>query len=212
VIYSDGGGGHPALRDGHLAQLRNALVRGAGFGCVHYAVEVPKGPAGQDWLDWLGGYFETNWSVNPFWTPQFNPLPSHPITRGVHPFSVRDEWYYHMRFRPGMREVTPLLSALPPADTLKRRDGAHSNNPAVRAAVLERHEPQVVMWAAKRPDDSRSFGFTGGHYHRNWGQDDFRKIVLNALLWVSGLDVPPQGVASHVTPEDLRQNLDRKGR
>ncbi len=209
VIYADGGRGHPALRDGHRAQLRNALERGAGFGCIHYAVEVPK-EEGAAWLAWLGGYFETGWSVNPFWTATFDTFPAHPITRGVHPFSLRDEWYYHMRFRPEMRGITPLLRDLPPAGSLQRPDGPHSNNPAVRAAVLERHEPQVVMWAATRPEGGRSFGFTGGHYHRNWGQDDFRKIVLNALLWVSGVEVPANGVESRVTPEELQRNLDRR--
>ena len=38
-------------------------------------------------------------------------LPDHAITRGVRPFAIEDEWYYHMRFRPGMRDVVPLLTA-----------------------------------------------------------------------------------------------------
>jgi hypothetical protein len=42
----------------------------------------------------------------------------------------------------------------------------------------------------------------------NLGDDNFRKLVLNALVWVAKGDVPANGVASHVTQEDLLQNLD----
>ena len=34
--------------------------------------------------------------------------------------------------------------------------------------------------------------------------------MLNSLLWTSGLDVPVEGVASTVTPEELMANIDVK--
>ena len=37
-------------------------------------------------------------------------------------------------------------------------------------------------------------GFTGGHFHDNWGNENFRKVVLNAIVWVAKGDVPPQGI------------------
>ena len=37
-------------------------------------------------------------SCNPIWSPRFDFFPKHPITRGVKPFSVKDEWYFNMRF------------------------------------------------------------------------------------------------------------------
>ncbi len=212
VIYSDGGGGHIAIQGERLGQLRNAVNRGAGMGCIHYACEVPKDRGGKEWLEGIGGYFETHWSVNPHWDATFDSLPKHVVTRGVKPFEMRDEWYYHMRFPEGMEGVTPILSDLPPESTLTRRDGPHSGNPHVRAAVLERQEPQHVMWLAERPDGSRGFGFTGGHFHKNWAQDDFRKVVLNAIVWISELSVPGNGVLSSVTPEDMAKNLDKKRR
>jgi type 1 glutamine amidotransferase len=212
VIYSDGGGGHPGIQGDHLQQLSKAIKNGAGFGCVHYAVEVPKDKGGQEWLNWIGGYFETDWSVNPFWTADFKELPKHPVTRGVKPFKQEDEWYYHMRFQPDMKGVTPILSALPPADSLKRNDGPHENNPAVRAAVLERKEPQHVMWVFDRPDGGRGFGFTGGHPHKAWGNEGFRKVVLNAILWIAKVEVPENGVQFAVSPDDLKANLDAKGK
>ena len=56
----------------------------------------------------------------------------------------------------------------------------------------------------------RSFGFTGGHFHDNWGNDQFRKVVLNGFLWLAKVDVPQAGVESEVTEEDLNSNLDPK--
>lgn len=211
VIYSDGGGGHPAIQDNRLEQLKSVLDKGAGFGCVHYAVEVPKERGGKELLRWIGGYFETYWSVNPFWDASFDNLPAHPVTRGVKPFKMRDEWYYHMRFAENMNGVTPILSALPPADTLKRGDGPHSNNPFVREAVLTNKEPQHVMWVYERPEGGRGFGFTGGHSHKNWGNENFRKVVLNAILWIARADVPPNGVDVSLSEDDLKENLDVKG-
>ena len=42
------------------------MDRGAGFMAIHYAVEVKKGNTqGDAFLKWVGGYFETYWSVNP---------------------------------------------------------------------------------------------------------------------------------------------------
>ena len=32
------------------------------------------------------------------WAPKFETFPSHPVTRGVKPFSTRDEWYFNIRF------------------------------------------------------------------------------------------------------------------
>ncbi|MGE5755884.1 MAG: thioesterase, partial [Planctomycetaceae bacterium] len=57
-----------------------------------------------------------------------------------------------------------------------------------------------------------AFGFTGAHFHRNWGHADFRKVVLNAILWSAKLEVPPAGVRCDVGAEDLQKNLDPKGR
>lgn len=210
VIYSDGGGGHPAIQ--HLETLKKLAKDGVGLGCIHYAVEIPKGEPGSTFVSLLGGYFESNWSVNPHWTASFK-VPKHEVTRGIADFSMLDEWYFHMRFQDQMKGVTPILSDVPPAETLSRPDGEHSGNPAVREAVA-RKELQHVMWAYDRPEavgKGRSFGFTGGHFHRNWQNDNHRRVVLNAIAWISGLDVPAGGVPSRTpTDEEMQANLDKK--
>ncbi|MFP6880815.1 MAG: ThuA domain-containing protein, partial [Roseibacillus sp.] len=96
VFYCDGGGGHMANK--HLDGLDAKLKDGCGLACLHYGVETPKGKSGDKFLEWMGGYFEGNWSVNPHWDADFKTLPTHPITRGVKPFKINDEWYFHMRF------------------------------------------------------------------------------------------------------------------
>ena len=187
VMYGDGGPGHMVIA--HLDEMDALAKKGVGIVCLHYAVEVPKGPAGDKFLDWIGGYFETNWSVNPHWTAKFASLPDHPITRGVKPFEIEDEWYYHMRFRDGMQGVTPILTALPPPESLSRPDGPHAGNPVVRAAIA-RGEVQHMAWAVERDDGGRGFGFTGAHFHWNWSDPNFRKLVLNAIAWCAKVDVP----------------------
>ncbi len=209
VIYSDGAAGHPALQDDHLQQLGALMKQGVGLACIHFAVEPTIEKGQREFLDWIGGCFEINRSVNPMWTADFKALPDHPIARGVKPFQQKDEWYFNMRFRDGIKGVTPILGAVAPPETMRRPDGPHEGNPDVRATV-QRGDAQVVAWASERADDGRGFGFTGGHYHRNWGDDNMRKVVLNGILWVAKVEVPPDGVKSAVTAADLAQNLDEK--
>jgi type 1 glutamine amidotransferase len=209
VIYADGGGGHPALQGDRLAQLDREMKRGCGFLTLHYAVEPTLAKGNREFLAWMGGCFETDWSVNPHWDANFRELPMHPISQGVKPFGTNDEWYFHMRFRQGMEGVTPILSDVAPASTMARGDGPHSGNPAVRASVA-RGDKQHGAWACERKDGGRGFGFTGGHFHRGWGNPEQRKLVLNAILWSAHGEVPAAGVVSAVSEEDLKANLDLK--
>jgi hypothetical protein len=209
IIYADGGAKHVALQDDHLSVLDQALSKGAGLGLLHYATEPTLEKGQTEFLKWLGGAFEIHWSVNPHWDAEFKTLPSHPITRGVKPFTIRDEWYFNIRFVEERKGLTPILVAVPDASTTSRPDGHHSGNPTVRAAVA-RGEPQTVAWAYERPNGGRGFGFTGAHFHSNWSQEDFRRLVLNSVLWLAKMEVPAGGVQSKVTAEDLAANLDPK--
>jgi hypothetical protein len=209
VVYCDGGPAHPFIQDDRLKLIGRLMRKGVGLGLLHYAVEVPRDNGGLEFLSWAGGFFETFWSVNPSWEADFRRLPTHPITRGVKPFKIFDEWYYHMRFLERNPFLVFILTAVPP-DSTRGQPGlndAHSGNPEVLKRI---GLPEHVMWALERPDGGRGFGFTGGHFHRNWANDDFRKIVLNALLWVAKADVPANGVESTLTEQDLQENLDLK--
>lgn len=220
VIYADGGGGHPALQGNHLETLRALVKKGVGFGCMHYGVEVPADKGGPEFKDWIGGHYEHLFSCNPIWEPNFTSFPKHEVTRGVKPFQIKDEWYMNMRFREGFAgdkvsfdgpmKFMPILQA-PPSDAV--RNGPYvapqGPYPHIQAA---KGRTEAMMWIVERPDGGRGLGFTGGHFHMNWGNDDFRKVVLNSLVWLAKLDVPAQGVESQVTEEELKQNLDPKGK
>jgi type 1 glutamine amidotransferase len=208
VMYSDGGGGHMVNKN--LAQVDPLAKKGVGVGAIHYAVETVKGEPGEKFLAWMGGYFETHWSINPHWSAKFEKLPEHPVTRGVKPFETNDEWYYNMRFRPEMKGVTPILSAVPPDSTRKRGDGPHSGNPTVTAGI-GKNQLEHVMWVSENDGGGRGFGFTGGHRHWNWKNDDQRKVMLNAIVWIARLEVPADGVSSKTpTQEELEANLKPK--
>tara|TARA_R110001592_G_scaffold30011_1_gene107939 strand:+ start:1969 stop:2814 length:846 start_codon:yes stop_codon:yes gene_type:complete len=208
VIYCDGGGGH--VLNKNLEFFQKLMDKGVGLTCIHYAVETTKGECGDKFLEWLGGYFEPDWSVNPHWTANYTTLPTHAITTGVNPFEINDEWYFHMRFVDGMKGVTPILTTVPPVSTMDRKDGPHEGNPFVREAIAK-GEAQHMAWAYDRPGGGRSFGFTGAHFHRGWQDDNFRTLVLNAIVWSAGLDVPEGGVPSPTpTDEEMKANLDEK--
>ena len=192
VIYSDGGGGHPAIP--HRDELKACIDKGVGFVCLHYATEVPKGSIGDDWVNWLGGNFETDWSVNPHWVAKFDSLPKHAVTAGVKPFATNDEWYFHLRFPVDLAKVTPILQAIAPEETMRRPNGSHSGNDAVRKSVAA-GESQTVAWTLDRPDGGRSFGFTGGHFHWNWGNESVLRLVSNAIVWTAHAEVPEDGIS-----------------
>lgn len=218
VIYADGGGKHPALQGDNLATLQKLIDRGVGFGCMHYGVELPPGVANDEFQSWIGGHYEHMYSCNPIWSPQFEAFPKHPVTRGVRPFSISDEWYFNMRFIGGIAGnepheenglgFTPILVAKP-SDDVRKGPYVYPKGPYDHIVASSGRE-EAMLWVVERPDGGRGFGFTGGHFHINWGNDSFRKIVLNALNWVAKNQVPKKGVASEVSDFDLKQNLDKK--
>src|SRR5262245_61982880 len=186
VLYMDGGDRHPAIRPERMKLIQKQLDRGAGWVNIHYAVEYPVKSDGRDIAGpvkgWLGGYYETGYSINPHWDAEIRSLPKHPITRGVRPFTLRDEWYFGMRWIDDMKGVMAILQAVPPDDS---RRTAHTKS----------HKGQIetMAWAFERPDGGRAFGFTGGHFHRNWGDENFRRVVVNAILWCAKAEVPETG-------------------
>ncbi len=222
IFYMDGGARHEVvLEEGRRMKLIEELAaKGVGIGCMHYGVEIVADQAGKEFKKWIGGHYENMFSCNPIWEPQFGKLPDHPITRGVKPFAIKDEWYFNMRFVadiPGNQPVkvedikfTPILVATPSDDV---RDGpyVHPKGP-YKHIEGNSGRAEAMMWVVERPDGGRGFGFTGGHFHDNWGNDDFRKVVLNAVLWLSRAEVPAAGVDSTVSKEQLDANLDPKKR
>ena len=201
VIYSDGLDGHAAA--GHIPALRKRYDAGKGLVLLHFALEPKNEPMGKFFEQAIGGYFEVDWSVNPIWMMTRPILGDHPATLGVNAFEMEEEFYYHIRLRD---EIIPLLQAHPPESSLGN-DGPRSGNPAVRKALADKI-PQTLAWAVENPNKSRGFGFTGGHFHHHWSQPDFRKIVLNAIVWTAQAEVPSGGITGKVAAAPAYQTID----
>ena len=211
LIYADGGKGHPALQGERMKAIDALAARGAGLAFGHYGVEVPAGAPGEAMQRWNAGYYETNWSVNPMWKPNFEKFPNHPITRGVGRFATHDEWYFNLRWSADpavMKKVTPILVSTP-SDDVRKGPYVSPRGPYDHIVAASGKE-ETMMWAYERPDGGRSFGFTGGHTHTNWGDVNQRRVMLNALLWLAKIEVPPGGVRDDITADDLAKNLDDK--
>jgi type 1 glutamine amidotransferase len=190
VFYEDGGSQHPMIQGNHLEVLGKLMQKGVGLVCLHYAVEVPREKGGPELLEWIGGFYERPLSKNPINDVAVTQAsPQHPISRGWKSFQGKDEWYYKISFRPDDKRLTPILTTMLPKEAPER---------------------ETIAWAVERADGGRGFGFTGAHFHDNWGIPDFRRMVVNAILWSAKVAVPRGGAKCDLAPGDLAKNQDEK--
>jgi type 1 glutamine amidotransferase len=207
VVYADGGPSHPLHDDDGWARLDSLARQGVGLGFLHYAVEAPVGQGDQELSRWIGGVYEDSYSCNPIFDAQIDPVPDHPISHGVVPFSAVDEWYFNIRFTPDRGAPIRSVLVATPSDEVRAGPYVWPAGPYPHVIAAGGRE-EALLWATERSDNGRGFGFTGGHFHRNWENPDFRRVVLNALVWVSGLHVPGGGVQSSLGGYDVYGHLD----
>ncbi|MBO0698766.1 MAG: ThuA domain-containing protein [Zavarzinella sp.] len=188
VFLFDGAEKHAALAGDRAAQVQKLLDAGAGLVQFHQAVDYPK-DFGDRARGWAGAAFEKGFSRRAHWVAEFKTFPDHPICRGVTPFRVNDGWLSRLRFVPGLKGVTPLL-----------RTTAPKGEPAAGTE-------DVVAWAYDRPSGGRSFNFTGGHLHVSFGEEGYRRFLVNGILWAAGLEVPKDGAPVALTAADRDKYL-----
>jgi type 1 glutamine amidotransferase len=104
----------------------------------------------------------------------------HPIARGVADLRLRDEFYYQLKLVPSAERLVPLLKA--------DIDG----------------EAHTVSWCWERPDGGRTFGFSGLHFHDNWGREEYRRYVTQGVLWTLRREIPEKGVAVPIGEDALK--------
>jgi type 1 glutamine amidotransferase len=166
--------------------VEKQMARGCGFVTFHFSTFISYEYADQV-LEWNGGFYE--WDEKRGRTSAIKTVetdvklgaPGHPVLTGVQPFHFKDEFYYQIRFRhndPRLRLIlqVPVLSPVP--------------------------EDQTVAWAVERQNGGRGFGTTTGHYFANWRNENYRKLILNAIVWTAGADVPAGGVESTFVEDD----------
>jgi len=173
---------HPLYVGDRLKILERQMQRGCGLVMFHWSTFNPVRVHDQI-TEWAGGYFDYETGPGPrkwysaiqTWQARSTlGTPDHPITRGVRPFDTQEEYYYRIRFRDNDPRLKPIILTRPPKES----------------------SDFAVGWAVERADDGRGFGFTGGHFYQNWWNPDFRKLILNAIVWSAKVEVPPGGVES----------------
>lgn len=190
VIYADG----TSVVSRGWQKVDALAKQGTGIVFLHYAVHPSAQEGDQYYRPWIGGAFETGWSVNPHWVADLQALANHQVSRGVRsPVQAYDEFYYNIRFPADRSQLLDLVTAVPTRANIKKYIKLWNEH---GVAGLDRR--QTLMWGIERADGGRGVGFTGGHYHRNWAVDGFRKLVLNAIVWAAKVEVPADGVASQI--------------
>ena len=125
------------------------------------------------------------------------PKEGHPVTRGVKPFRANDEWYFKIRFRP----IRPSRHGRPD----RRQNLVGHDKQDVHRAASRRLGHRAQADGGRVPSGSPAPTST-----RTGRNADFRKLVLNAVLWTAKLEVPESGVEAAVGDEELSKNLDKK--
>lgn len=181
VWYFDGLATHPLVDAERRARFARLMDRGVGLVALHQASTLLPDDTLIPLPQWLGsaryGMFDrTTESVG------FQPA-AHPISRGVGPFTLHDEFYPTYRLADAGK-VVPILSA---AFNVAMEDGKPSS-----PRVLQK----PAAWTFERANGGRGFAFTGLHYLISLDHPQLRRLLLNAVAWTAGFDVPAAGVRS----------------
>ncbi|MBX7168999.1 MAG: ThuA domain-containing protein [Pirellulales bacterium] len=172
VLYTSAGG-NLLLSGARRATAERLFASPAGFVALHWATAAEGAEVGPDYQAALGGRFSFEFSGLRVDQARLRfDLPDHPILRGIEPFELRDEYYLNLRFADGAQG---LVTALLPQT---------AEQPALE---------QRIAWTHERGSGGRSFGLTAGHFFDNFAREDFRRLVVQGILWSAKLDVPAAG-------------------
>jgi len=172
-------------RDRIMADLAAMMDHGCGMVCFHYATGLGANHVKPDGdhplLRWMGGYFATRCPhhqsiARVYPAATIEPAASdHPVLRGWKAFTVHDEPYIKNYFGP---------------------QGLANNVTALATSMLPPEAPQreVVGWAVTRADGGRGAGIVMPHFYRNWQNADLRMLIINAICWSAGVEIPAEGV------------------
>ena len=162
----------------HRDQVTALMKEGVGLVTIHWASSVNKdnlNRLGPTWMKYMGGTWISNVGLHTGKSPLKQLKPDHPVCRGWQEYELHDEYYLN----PTIEKATPILQVT-------------ANDKAV-----------VVGWAFERPDGGRSYGTTLGHFYRNFQQEAFRRMIVNAILWTAKVQVPEGGAKVDLSETDL---------
>ncbi|MEQ8209462.1 MAG: ThuA domain-containing protein [Lacipirellulaceae bacterium] len=168
VFYSRPAGDlllHPRRRN----QAMKLLKSGVGLTAIHWATGTTDDQYGPEYMNLLGGWFSfahAGLKVDKRLLQQAKA--DHPVCKGWKPYKLRDEFYLNLKFS---EQAQPILQV--------NVDGVE----------------QTVAWCLERPNSKggRSFGTTLGHFHDNFTIDEFRRAIVNGILWTAHVELPKTG-------------------
>lgn len=178
IVLHVASGGDFLLGGRHRASAEALLDSGVGLTAIHWGTGAEADEPGHHYQRRLGGRFATKFSkLEHVELPLAQPNPEHPISRGWRSFPLHDEYYLDLNFEPQAVAIAEV-----------ERDG-------------KRHP---VAWAFERPGGGRSFGCVLGHYHRNFGREEFRRLLVNGILWTAQVEAPEGGAPVAIEEADLK--------
>ncbi len=164
VLYLGQGGRWIQQDPQRLAAMRRLAAGKAGIVALHWAIGAKDAQFISPYREMIGG---VHGGDDRKYVVSSNELVvqdlQHPIMHEVEDLTIKDEWYYRLKFSP-VGKVQPLMAA--------RIDG----------------QDETVAWAYERVGGGKSFGFSGLHFHDNWKCEDLRRMVAQAILW--SVDLP----------------------
>jgi type 1 glutamine amidotransferase len=176
IVFYTANAGDILLHPDRREQAEALIADGVGLVALHWATgaSMENGP---DYLKIMGGWFNSMFSEIPVVDSAIRPAdPDHPISRGWSDTPMRDEYYIKLKY---LDEAKPV----------------------VMAEVQGTDYP--VGWVYERPDGGRSFGYVCGHFHECFTIPEFRRSVVNGILWAADREVPEGGAPVEATEEDL---------
>ena len=164
----------------YLAQVDSLHKAGMGIMILHWGITTTNQKATQYYMSWFGEVSMHNYTRNPlgFWS--VIPLKSakkHPILRGVGPWNYKDEIFSRMVVNPADPYRTDLL-----AGSIEKSNEGPAELLGIGSAY-EKNGARGILWG-------------GMDYHSALLNENYRRYVLNAILWTAGIDVPKGGVKS----------------
>ncbi len=163
-----------------FAAFQRLAKRGGGLTCLHWGMGTKDSGPVAGFVSLFGGCH--GGPDRKLLTEELNLIPAtkpHPITSGISPFIARDEFYYALKFPESRAGHTTLVTA---------QIGGSDH---------------AVAWSWNRPDTGRSFGFTGLHFHENWKRLEYRRLVLQGILWTLNEPIPHDGIPVEVNATDF---------
>lgn len=175
----------------YLAQLDSLHKAGMGIMVLHWGITTTNQKATQYYLSWFGSASLSGYTSNPlgYWSVQpIEASKNHPILRGVGPWNYKDEIFSRMVVNPGDPYRTDLLTGA----ISKSNQGARE--PLGIATAYDKNGARGILWG-------------GMDYHSALKNGNYRRFVLNAILWTAGIDVPKGGAKTNA--KGLQLSVDK---